>query len=243
MDLILENLPEHWEDAKNAARNLEFSVKEQREAEKADRKIKKERERAERDKLREDAEQAKLKIEVIQDEGLEIIPKKLKTKVVTTKDENGWVKQKRVFDDEEGNERVKITKSQPEEKPHKVKKVRAEPPPTNLNNNIFVIADESESLPSVVDYQSSLREAKVKAKPEKTPVKPKPARKPAEAKEKEKEKEKEVKKPAAKVPKVKADNKKQLAADVPLWQNDLFKPLVYVFGLVSLLSLLYLFLN
>jgi len=31
--------------------------------------------------------------------------------------------------------------------------------------------------------------------------------------------------------------------DIPFWQNDLFKPLVYVFAFVTLISLLYLTLN
>jgi len=43
MDLILENLPEHWEEAKAAARNLETSIKEQRETEKENRKLEKEK--------------------------------------------------------------------------------------------------------------------------------------------------------------------------------------------------------
>jgi len=248
MDLIIENLPEHWEEAKAAARNLEMNIKEQRETEKTDRKLKKDQERAERDRIREEekADKEKLKIDVWQDEILESAPpftKKPKTKLKITTDENGWVKQKRV--DDEGKE-IEMTKPQTEEKVVKAKKLKAEPkdPNAGLNNNMFVMAEQSESLPSVADYQTSLRETKVKGKQEKTPVKPKAVRKPAEdkekVKEKEKEKEKEVKKP---VKALKVKPVKQIQTTVPLWQNELFKPLVWVFGLVSLLSLLYLFLN
>jgi len=113
-----------------------------------------------------------------------------------------------------------------------------------------------ENLPSPSEYQSTLRENKLKGQQEK-PTKNK-TRKQVENKENgEKAKESvDTKKSADKIKKPKEEKKKEkpkeekkkgphqaAVKDVPFWQNDTFKPLVYVFAFVALISVLYLTLN
>jgi len=159
--------------------------------------------------------------------------------------------------DEAGKE---LEKSQPAEKPEKPEKPpkpsKKQPQIAKTNessatNNYFIITNETENVPTLSEYQSSLRENKLKGQPEKPP-KAKPSRKPVENKENE-EKGKEstdTKKDKIKKPEKKKQNEEKkkpphqaAVKDVPFWQNDTFKPLVYVFAFVALISVLYLTLN
>jgi len=107
-----------------------------------------------------------------------------------------------------------------------------------------------DNVPSFSEYQASLRESKIKGQQQQqqqpAPIKRKNAHK-AENKENGEKVEKKPKNPKEekKVAKKPKEEKKalHLARDIPFWQNDLFKPLVYVFAFVTLLSVLYLTLN
>jgi hypothetical protein len=118
------------------------------------------------------------------------------------------------------------------------------------SNNIYDFEDDTENLPTQSEYQSSLRENKIKGQQQ--TGKELKKRKPAENKENgEKPKEVENKKPKGGKQQAKklreADKKplqqQQLAANIPIWQNELIRPLFYVFVFVTLISLLYLVLN
>jgi len=259
MELIFDHLPEHWHEAKLNARHLEEFVKEERVNEKKDRQERKEREREERrarEKAQREAEElARLKIEQKEDEALEATPKKPKTKVVTTKDNEGWMHQKIL--DEEGKE---LDKSKSEENKPKSKKpasdlsASAKTPKADkvdpTRNTYDISPEEENELPTQSEYVATVRDQRLKGKPEK-PEKPKsqkPKSKLPESKEKEKKEPQEKKAKSLKVSKKGEEKKpapanKVVADNVPFWQNELFKPLVYVFGLVSLLSLIYLVLN
>jgi len=151
--------------------------------------------------------------------------------------------------DEDGKE---LEKPKAEEKVTKPKKLPKQSEPTS-SNNIFKIGDEMDNMPSLTEYPS--RESKLKGQQQQEPVKKrqlnKPSRKPLEDKENgEKAKEPvDIKKSGpVKPPKRKdGDNNKKAphpaTRDLPFWQNDLFKPLVYVFAFVTLISVLYLTLN
>jgi len=259
MELILENLPEHYEEATEAADRLHKAATEQRETENQERQSRRAREKLEAQEAKKRLEEAKkYNLEDITSGGGETwgeqsipAPKKPKTKIVNKKNSEGWITATVV--DEAGNvlEKPK-TEEKAFEKPPKPKKVQ----PTKSNdstpsNNIFTITNEEmENLPSQSEYQSSLRENKLKGQLEKPP-KNKAVRKQVENKENgEKAKADKIKKPKEekkKDKKPKEEKKKgshQAAVkDVPFWQNDTFKPLVYVFAFVALISVLYLTLN
>jgi len=177
--------------------------------------------------------------------GIPGVAKKHKTKVVK-KETDGWTNYAVV--DEDGKE---LEKPKPEEKPLKVKQQ-----PTAVtakkdtpSNNIYTFADDTENLPTQSEYQASLRKNKQPKEQPQQPPKNKP-RKLAENKENgEKPKEVENKKPKfAKQPTKKsreAEKKpqQQLAPNVPIWQNELIRPLLYVFVFVTVICVVYLVLN
>jgi len=111
------------------------------------------------------------------------------------------------------------------------------------------MAHGSENVMSPAEYQSKLRDSKIKANMEKEKTKPKKAQsphsKPVPENHSEDKSPKKSKKPKDSdyLPQPKKLSSAVQAVDVPFWQNDLFKPLAYVFGLVTLLSFLYLTLN
>jgi len=156
--------------------------------------------------------------------------------------------------DKDGKE---LEKSKPEVVSPKPKKtVTAAPKPindkSNPSTNIYDFPEDAENVPSKAEYMASVRESRTKGKVDKTPVKHKATKASQEKDAKEKKEPKSEKKADKKQPKspekkekVKKSpaEQKQIVADVPFWQNELFKPLVYVFGIVSLLSFLYLVLN
>jgi hypothetical protein len=266
MELILENLPEHYEEATEAAERLHLAATEQRDTEKQERQIRRDREKAEALEAKKRLEEAKkYNLEETpgggETWGEQIIPppKKPKTKIVNKKDSEGWVTATVV---DEAGKAIEKPKAEEKafEKPPKPKKVKVAPKnnDSTLSNNIFNITDEMENLPSQSEYQSSLRENKLKGQQEKPP-KNKVPRKQVENKENgEKAKESvDNKKLADKIKKNKEEKKKDkkpkeekkkgshqaAVKDVPFWQNDTFKPLVYVFAFVALISVLYLTLN
>jgi len=129
--------------------------------------------------------------------------------------------------------------------PEKVKSKKTVSAEQTDDSNLFSIADAFEEVPSPYDYQISLKETKQKGmeknqqskKKYPNPV-PKPADKEKKAKEKAEKKTKQDKVAAPhNVPK-KAPHPAPI--DVPFFQNELVKPLVYVVGFVSLLSIIYL---
>jgi len=256
MYLIIENLPPTIEDARNAAKHLEEAIKDQRETEKRERQARKEREKLEKreleDKKKQAENDAEFKPNFIQDEVLEHIPKKIKTKVITVTTDDGWTQQKVV--DKEG----KVIKKETEEKeetstkpqPVKPKAKAPKVKDTSVTTNMYSMASGSESVMSPAEYQSKLRDSKLKANT--AQEKPKPAKKLQIPHNKQADNQsEEPKSPKEKKPKKKDSEyvpqmKKPISlvhADVPFWQNDLFKPLAYVFGLVTVLSFLYLTLN
>jgi len=108
-----------------------------------------------------------------------------------------------------------------------------------------------ENVPTPSEYQASLRENKLKGQQEKPP-KAKPPRKENKENEEKGKDSTDTKKSADKIKKLEKkkqneEKKKPLhqvsVKDVPFWQNDTFKPLVYVFAFVALISVLYLTLN
>jgi len=245
MDLILEHLPEHWETARAAARNLEDSVKLERDNEKNERIALKEKKRKDKEAAREKSQkeaQDQFNIEIKDDSALESIPS-AKKKTKPTKDSEGWFSTQ-----SEGTEQEKPKSEKPKQQQQQKIKETPKKEKVNPSQNLFDLPDDTDNLPTPAEYIASVRDARVKGKPEKSeksqaqkskPAKvEKPPKEPAEPKEKKKPKEKKVKQEGS-------YEKKNVTvvADVPFWQNDLFKPLVYVFGLVSLLSFLYLVLN
>lgn len=240
MDLILENLPEHWEEAKAAAKNLEDYVKLERENEKTERAQRKKDLKEARERAQKEA-QDQFNIEIKDNEPLETIPSVKKPKVPSfTKDDDGFITKK--------NEGKELEKPKTEEKPKPKKDVAVKKEKVNPSQNIFDIANEDDDLPTREEYLDSVRSARLKGKPEKPEKaqaqKPKPPKPKDEDKDADKEKKVKKLKLSQKKPEVeKMKNTTTVVADVPFWQNELFKPLVYVFGLVSLLSFLYLVLN
>jgi len=265
MELIIENLPEHYEEATKAAERLHEAATEQRETERQERQTRRDREKLEALEAKKRLEEAKkYTLEETSGGGGEtwgeqIIPppKKPKTKVVTLKDSEGWFNTTVV--DEAGKELEKPKAEEKAFEKHPKPKKQQQPSKSNdstLSNNIFTITNEMENLPSPSEYQSTLRENKLKGQQEK-PTKNK-TRKQVENKENgEKAKESvDTKKSADKIKKPKEEKKKEkpkeekkkgphqaAVKDVPFWQNDTFKPLVYVFAFVALISVLYLTLN
>jgi len=230
-ELIIDNMPKHWEDAVEAARNLQSYAVNERDTEVADRKAKRDKEKAEKNQNQE------------LDEG----DKKIKTKMVTSTDDKGWTHQKVV--DKEGKE---LEKSKPDVVTPKPKKTvtagKIVNEKSNPSTNIYDLPEDAENVPSKAEYISSVRDSRLKGKVDKTPVKQKASKASQEKEKKEPKSEKKADKKqpkSEKKEKVKKspEEKKQIVADVPFWQNELFKPLVYVFGIVSLLSFLYLVLN
>jgi len=237
----MTNLPEHWEDAVDAARNLQSYAVNDRDNEVAERKARKERERAQRDAQREAEKNQDFSINVLEGDNLESVPKKIKTKVVTSIDEKGWKQHKVV--DKEGKE---LEKSKPEVSTKPKKTVTAPKTITEKSNpsaNIYELPEDAENVPSKAEHISSVRESRLKGKVDKTPVKHKASKPSQEPKSEQKPIKKQPKSEKKEKVKKSPEEKKQIVADVPFWQNELFKPLVYVFGIVSLLSFLYLVLN
>jgi len=224
-ELIIQNIPDHWEDAVEAARNLQSYAINERENEVTERKAKRDKEKAEKNQEL--------------DEG----DKKIKTKIVQSTDDKGWIHQKVV--DKEGKE---LEKSKPEVVTPKPKKTvtagKIVNEKSNPSTNIYDLPEDAENVPSKAEYIASVRDSRIKGKVDKTPVKHKAPKASQEKEAKEKKADKKHPK-SEKKEKVKKspEEKKQIVADVPFWQNELFKPLVYVFGIVSLLSFLYLVLN
>jgi len=75
-ELIMTNLPEHWEDAVDAARNLQSYAVNERDNEVVERKARKDRERAQRDAQREAERNQDFSINVLEGDNLESVPKK-----------------------------------------------------------------------------------------------------------------------------------------------------------------------
>jgi hypothetical protein len=124
MDLILDNLPPHFEDAKRAAKRLEEAAVSQRDNEVKERearfeakKAEKEREKEEKKKLAEAEKQGK-SVEQAKEEIQAQVAKKIKTKVVTKKDKEGFNSKVVVEVDKAGKEikEKEKEKSKPEKK-------------------------------------------------------------------------------------------------------------------------------
>jgi len=116
-----------------------------------------------------------------------------------------------------------------------------------LSNNIYNFDDDTENLPTQLEYQASLRENKLKGQQQPPKNKRKLIKENGEKpKEVENKKAKEKPKPKQqpkKVEKKPHQQQQQLAVNVSIWQNELIRPLFYVFLFVTLISLLYLVLN
>jgi len=261
MDLIVENLPPHFEDAKRAAKHLEEAAISQRKNEEEERqaryeakKLEWEREKEEKKKLEEAEKQGKT-LEQAKEEIQAQVVKKPKTKAVTKKDAEGYNVKVRV--DKAGNvkekEKEKVVEKKeeptPEKKEKKSKKSVSSTAEQTDDSNVYgSITDEYEDVPSPNDYQIFLRESKQKGleknqqakKKYPTPA-PKPADKDKKAKEKAKEKAKQEK--VAPAPKKQQQVSPPQSTDAPFFQNELVKPLVYVLALVSLLSVIYLIMS
>jgi len=173
--------------------------------------------------------------------------KNKKTSVVFSTDDKGWIHQKVV--DKEGKELEKPKSETVTPKPKKTvtatKTVNEKSNPSNYN--IYDLPDDAENVPSKAEYMDTVRSSRIKGKVDKTPVKHKaakasPEKEPKEKKEPKVDKKQPKSEKKEKVKKSPAETK-QIVPDIPFWQNELFKPLVYVFGIVSLLSFLYLLLN
>jgi len=221
------------------------------------RKAEKEREKEEKKKLAEAEQQGKT-IEQVKEEIQAQVAKKPKTKVVTKKDAEGY--NVKVVVDKSGNEikekdkvaDKKEVEPAPEKEKEKEKKSKKNAPSTEPpvdDSNLFSIADDFEDVPSPNDYQISLREAKQKGMEKSQQNKkkhPTPAPKPGDKEKKAKEKAKQEKAKQEKVPapkKLVPPAVQQQSTDVPFFQNELVKPLVYVVALVSLLSVIYLIMS
>jgi len=157
--------------------------------------------------------------------------------------------------DKEGNEIKKDTEEKEETsvkaQPVKTKgKAPKSKDSSSVTANMYSMATASESVMTPAEYQSRLRDAKLKANIEKDKTKPPkkiilPQNKPADHQSEEPKSPKETKSKKSQIENF-VPQKKPISpvhADVPFWQNDLFKPLAYVFGLVTVLSFLYLTLN
>jgi len=155
--------------------------------------------------------------------------------------------------DEQGKE---LDKPKTEEKPEKKLKQSTKSNTTTTSdtqsNNMFTLANEMDNVPSLYEYQSSLRESKLKGQQsqQQQPAPKAKKRKAAENKENGEKVEKKApknphkeEKKGYKKPKEEKIGPKSVARDIPFWQNDLFKPLVYVFAIVTAISVLYLTLN
>jgi hypothetical protein len=251
MDLILENLPPHFEDAKRAAKRLEEAAVTQREDEEKGRqerfeakKAEQQREKEEKRRLAEAAKEGK-SIEEVKEE-IQVVKKPKKPKVLTKIDDEGYTV--KVAVDDRGN----VIKEKPADKkevetPEKVKTKKAAPEQTVDDSNLYSKADGFEDVLSPSQWQDALREAKKKGmeKSQKNKKKyPTPAPKPVDKSKKDKEKDKKDKEKE----KVAPPPKKQVTSptqptEVPFFQNELVKPLVYVVALVSLLSVIYLIMS
>jgi len=199
MDLILENLPPHFEEAKKAAKRLEEAAVSQKDNEEKDRqarfeakKLEKEREKEEKKKIAEAEKQGKT-LEQAKEEIQAQVAKKPKTKVVTKKDTEGY--NVKVVVDKSGNVKEKETKvavaKKEETTPEKVKSKKTATTEQPDDSNLFSIADDFEDVPSPNDYQISLREAKQKGMEKNQQNKkkyPTPAPKPGDKEKKAKEK-------------------------------------------------------
>jgi len=174
------------------------------------------------------------------------VVKKPKTKVIKKVEEKtGWVSNAVI--DEEGKE---IEKPKPEEKAPKVKQqqqptITSKKEKISQSNNIYTFAadENDEDIPTQSEYQSSLRDRKPQPQqpPKKNPVR-KPAEKNKENGEK-KPKEDEKKKKGNEKPKKVERRPPPPAATASILQNELIRPLFYVFVFVTLISVLYLVLN
>jgi hypothetical protein len=248
MELITANLykTESWKLATEAAVSLHKAAEGQRENEKLERQARREREKLEAAEERNRKElEAKnfLYNEEIPGAAPVVVPTKKpkKTKVIKT---DGWVNYAVV--DEEGKE---LEKPKPEEKPLKVKQQQPASVSTKstktLSNNIYSFDDDTENLPTQLEYQASLKDNKLKGQQQP----PKNKRKNAKNKEngekpKEVENKKAKEKPkVAKQPSKQKPQQQQLATNVPILQNELLRPLIYVFVFVGLISVVYLVLN
>jgi len=260
MDLIIENLPLHFEDAKKAAKRLEEAALSQRDNEEKDRQARFEAKKAEKDREREekkklaDAEKEGKTIDQVKEEIQAQVAKKPKTKVVTKKDAEGY--NVKVVVDKAGKELkekdIKVAEKKEVETPEKVKdKSKKNAPPDQQpidDTNMYSMADDFEEVLSPYDYQASLLKAKQKGM-EKTQQNkkkyPTPAPKPADKvkKDKAEKKVKQEKVGAEKVHKKPAPPPVHQTTEVPFFQNELVKPLVYVVALVSLLSVIYLIMS
>jgi len=259
MDLIVENLPPHFDDAKKAAVRLQTAAETQKDNEEKDRQARfdakrqeREREKEEKKKLAEAEKQGKT-LEEAKEEILAQVPKKPKTKKVTKTDKVTGFKNKIVVDaktEEEIKKKDKpVEKKEVESTPEKVKSSSKKTASEHVDDsNVFSIADDFDDVPSPNDYQISLKETKQKGMEKSQANKkkyPNPAPKPDKKKEKaEKEKKEAIKKQKAPKP---APSKPipppVQSTEVPFFQNELVKPLVYVVALVSVLSVLYLIMS
>jgi len=183
MDLIVENLPPHFEEAKKAAVRLQAAAESQKDTEEKDRqarfdakKQEREREKEEKRKLA-DAEKQGKTLEEAKEEILAQVPKKPKTKMITKTDEVTGFKNKIVVDaktKKEIKEKDKPVekKKEVESTPEKVKSSSKKTAPAEHvdDSNVFSIADDFDDVPSPNDYQISLKETKQKGM-EKKPAK------------------------------------------------------------------------
>jgi len=254
MDLIIENLPPHFDDAKRAAKRLEEAAISQRKDEEEGRAAIREAKRLEKEekkKLAEAEKQGKPIEQVKEEIQQQITTKKPKTKVGRKIDKDGFLVPT-VVDVETGKE-IKVTQDKvPDKKeveitPEKKSKKTAPEQPTadEPNKSLFYIDEEEDSVPTPAQFQDILKEAKRTGQKNKKPKYPTHAPKPGDKVKKEK-----TKKPTEEKVAVLHVPKKQFSAppaqqptDVPFFQNELVKPLVYVVALVSLLSVIYLIMS
>jgi len=250
MDLIIENLPPHFDDAKRAAKRLEEAAISQRKDEEEGRAAIREAKRLEKEekkKLAEAEKQGKPIEQVKEEIQQQITTKKPKTKVGRKIDKDGFLVPT-VVDVETGKE-IKGTQDKvPDKKeveitPEKKSKKTASAPeqPTTDEQNVFYInEEEGKSVPTPAEYLDLLK-AKRTGQKNKKPKYPTPA--PNKEKEKKPKKAKEEKVAVLHVPKKQFPAPTHQPTDVPFFQNELVKPLVYVLALVSLLSVIYLFMS
>jgi len=225
----MKNLPDHWEDAVDAARNLQSYAINEHDNEIAERKAKRDRERAQREAERNNQD---FSINVLEGDNLESVPKKIK---VT--DDKGWTHQKLV--DKDGKE---LEKSKPEVVSPKPKKtVTAAPKPindkSNPSTNIYDFPEDAENVPSKAEYMASVRESRTKGKVDKTPVKHKATKASQEKDAKEKKEPKSEKKADKKQPKS-PEKKKRLKN---LLQNRNRLLLMFLSGRMSYLNLWFMY--
>jgi len=219
MDLIKENLPPHFEDAIRAAKRLEEAALSQRDNEDRERLARieaKKAEKIEKKKLEEVAEKQGNNIEKDKEEIQVKVAKKPKTKVVTKKDNEGYVV--KVVVDKAGKEVEKKV-----EAPKNVDVIPEKDKPKKTTekideSNLFSIADDFEGVPSPSDYQISLREAKQKGMEKSQQNKkkyPAPNQKPGDKEKKTKEKGVEKEKPKEKTKEKKVEKPKEKTKEKP----------------------------